>query len=143
MAKHLQSRHVKAIVDTIRGWSNRKLTWDAVCDSSAKLLRHRYARQTIYAHDEIRSAYKAKKEGLQARGSRPAMPSSLAIAAQRLARQQAVTDELKAKNSALLEQFVRWQYNAYKHGLTELHLNEDLPRIDRERTVLAEKTGAK
>ena len=62
------------------------------------------------------------------------MPSSLAVAAQRIARLRTENDELRAKNDALLEQFVKWQYNAYKHGLKEHLLNEDLPRIDRERT---------
>lgn len=62
------------------------------------------------------------------------MPSSLAVAAQRIARLQIENDELKLKNDALLEQFAKWQYNAYKHGLKEHQLNADLPRIDRERT---------
>jgi len=35
----------------------------------------------------------------------------------------------------LLEQFVVWQYNAYKHGIKEHQLNAPLPRIDRERTA--------
>jgi hypothetical protein len=43
---------------------------------------------------------------------------------------------LKKKNAALLEQFVKWQYNAYKHGMTEAKLNEPMPMIDRERTDL-------
>lgn len=63
------------------------------------------------------------------------MPSSLAIAAQRLARQKSVIDQLKSENDALLERFVRWQYNAYKYGMTEAQLDGDLPRIDRGRTA--------
>lgn len=62
------------------------------------------------------------------------MPSSLSVAAQRIARLQTEIYELKMQNDALLEQFVKWQYNAYKHGLKEHQLNADLPRIDRERT---------
>ncbi|MGA8728994.1 MAG: hypothetical protein WB608_09605 [Terracidiphilus sp.] len=43
-------------------------------------------------------------------------------------------EELQVRNSRLLEQFVKWQYNAYKRGISVDELNEDLPRIDRERT---------
>jgi len=80
-------------------------------------------------------AYEAKREGLRVRGPRGVTPSSLSVAAQRLSRQQSVIDELKAINAGLLERFVRWQYNAYKYGLTEQQLNAELPRIDRGRTV--------
>jgi hypothetical protein len=62
------------------------------------------------------------------------MPSSLTVAAQRIARQQCKIDELTAINAGLLEQFVKWQYNAYKRGMTEDQLNQPLTRIDRERT---------
>lgn len=62
------------------------------------------------------------------------MPSSLKFAAQRIAHQLCEIDELKATNAQLLEQFAKWQYNAYKRGIKEDQLNQPLPRIDRERT---------
>ncbi len=62
------------------------------------------------------------------------MPSSLTVAAQRIARQQCEIDELKTINAQLMEQFVKWQYNAYRRGMKEDQLNQPLPRIDRERT---------
>jgi len=136
MAQHLRPRDVQAIIDSIRGWPETKLTWEAVCREAAKLLGRKPARQTLFAHEKIKTAYEAKKEGLQVRGPRSATPSSLSVAAQRLARQQSIIDELKTTNAGLLEKFVRWQYNAFKHGLTEQQLNADLPRIDRGRTVL-------
>ena len=43
-------------------------------------------------------------------------------------------DEQNALISRLYEDRTKWQYNAYKHGMTEGQLNEELPRIDRERT---------
>lgn len=134
MAKHLSERDVEAIVNLVRGWSSEKLTWQGVCSAAAKLLGREPTRQTLHRHEAIKAAYAAKKSGLKVHGPRVATPSSLAIAAQRIARLQSINDELVQKNSALLEQFVRWQYNAYKHGLKEHQLNEDLPPIDRERT---------
>ncbi|MEJ2793329.1 hypothetical protein WAE56_07925 [Iodobacter sp. LRB] len=134
MAKHLKQTDVDAIVDIIRGWLADKLTWDEVCEASAKVIGKTPTRQTLNAHTAIKDAYSAKKSGLKIHGPRTAMPSSLAVAAQRIARLQTENDELKMKNDMLLEQFVKWQYNAYKHGLKEHQLNAELPRIDRERT---------
>lgn len=134
MAKHLKPNDVDSIVDIIRGWPDEKLTWEGICDSASKIFGGKPTRQTLNAHAPIKQAYTAKKSGLQVHGPRTAMPSSLAVAAQRIARQQCVIDELTATNAALLEQFVQWQYNAYKYGLKEHQLNEQLPRIDRERT---------
>lgn len=56
------------------------------------------------------------------------------MAALALAQRQSIIDELTAVNSALLERFVRWQYNAYKHGMSEAQLDAELPRINRGRT---------
>jgi hypothetical protein len=134
LAKHLKQADVEAIVDIVRGWSTEKLTWDGICEAAARVIGKTPTRQTLNAHAAIKDAYAAKKNGLKVHGPRTAMPSSLAVAAQRIARLQTENDELRIKNDALLEQFVRWQYNTYKHGLNEQQLNADLPRIDRERT---------
>lgn len=134
MAKHLKQADIDAIVNVIRGWPTDKLTWESICEASAKVIGQAPTRQTLNAHAAIKDAYSAKKRGLKVQGPKTAMPSSLAVAAQRISRLQTENDELKLKNDRLLEQFVRWQYNAYKHGLKEHQLNAELPRIDRERT---------
>ena len=134
MAKHLRPTDIKAIVEVIGGWTNEKLTWDGICDASAKVVGSKPTRQTLNAHASIKEAYNAKKRGLKVHGPRTAMPSSLAVAAQRIARLESQNDALRSRNDALLEQFVKWQYNSYKHGVKEHQLNADLPRIDRERT---------
>lgn len=43
---------------------------------------------------------------------------------------------IQQENDALLQQFVVWQYNAYKYELKEYQLNEPLPKIDRERSYI-------
>lgn len=42
---------------------------------------------------------------------------------------------LKRENEALLWQFVRWEYNALKHGLGKRELDAPLPDPDRGQTV--------
>lgn len=134
MARHLKQGDIDAIVDIIRGWPTDKISWEGICEASAKVIGTAPTRQTLNAHAAIKVAYTAKKSGLKVQVPRSAMPSSLAVAAQRIARLQTENNELRMRNDALLEQFVKWQYNAYKHGLKEHQLNAELPRIDRERT---------
>lgn len=134
MAKHLCPTDIDAIIDIINDWPAEKLTWQDICKVAATVIGNTPTRQTLNAHAPIKEAYEAKKSGLKAHGSRTAMPSSLAMAALRVARLQTENDALKSKNDALLEQFVKWQYNVYKHGVKGHQMNADLPRIDRERT---------
>lgn len=134
MAKHLTKADVKAIIHIIHGWGDEKLTWEAICQSASEVVGKKPTRQSLNSNALIKEAYEVKKSGLKIHGPRTATPSSLKVAAARIAKQQSEIDSLKAKNSALLEQFVKWQYNAYKYGLKEHQLNEPLPRIDRERT---------
>lgn len=134
MAKHLTKSDVKSIINIIHGWGEEKLTWEAICQSAAEIVGKKPTRQSLNSNDLIKEAYEIKKSGLKIHGPRIATPSSLKVAASRIAKQQSEIDYLKAKNSALLEKFVKWQYNAYKYGLKEHQLNESLPKIDRERT---------
>ena len=134
MAKHLTKRDVEAILNIIHGHDNDKLTWEGICEASEEVVGKKPTRQSLYANETIRDAYKAKKSSLKVKGLTKPKPSSLNAAADRIARLQSEVDTLKMKNDALLEQFVVWQYNSYKYGVKEHQLNEPLPRIDRERT---------
>lgn len=134
MAKHLTKRDVEAILNIIHGHDNDKLTWEGICEGSEEVVGKKPTRQSLYANEKIRDAYKAKKFSLKVKGLTKPKPSSLNAAADRIARLQSEVDTLKMKNDALLEKFVIWQYNSYKYGVKEHQLNEPLPRIDRERT---------
>ncbi len=134
MAKHLTADDVTAIINIIDGWRDEKITWEQLCDASAQVVGKKPTRQSLDGNTQIKEAYLAKKKGLKVHAPKTALPSSLNAAAERITRLQSENERLKAKNSELLEQFVVWQYNAYKYGLKEHQLNEPLPRIDRERT---------
>ncbi|MBD3612485.1 MAG: hypothetical protein HUJ13_08780 [Hydrogenovibrio crunogenus] len=134
MAKHLSKRDIEAVVNHILGWGEEKLTWNTVLDAIEPLIGYKPTRQTLYANQDIRDAFKSKKSGIRQKGIDKPKPSNLNVAADRIAHLRAENEMLKKKNAALLEQFVKWQYNAYKYGLTEVKLNEPLPSIDRERS---------
>jgi hypothetical protein len=135
LPKHFRDRDVDLIVDLIRNWSGTKLTWDRICDETEKLFGTRPTRQALFAHSKIKNAYLGRKKRLRlSEGGNAPVPSSLAYAGLRIARLKAENDELRETNARFQEQFVKWQYNAYKYGVSKEKLNEELPRIDRERT---------
>ncbi|MFJ5442826.1 hypothetical protein [Pectobacterium sp. CHL-2024] len=78
-------------------------------------------------------AYQTKKEALKGQGPKNPRPASLNIAA-RIVNLESEVEELKEENRRLKQQFVIWQYNAYKHGMTEHQLNTQLTKIDRDRS---------
>lgn len=134
MAKHLTNRDVEAILNIIYGHDNEKLTWEGICEAAEAVVGKKPTRQSLSANESIKEAYRAKKASLKLKAPSKPKPSSLSAAADRIAKLQSENEILKRKNDALLEQFVVWQYNAYKYGMKEHQLNECLPRIDRERT---------
>ena len=134
MAKHLTKMDVEAILNIIHAWKDGKLTWEGICEASAPVIGKTPTRQSLNANKFIKEAYSSKKSSLKLHEPVIPKPSSLTIAADRIARLQSEIEVLKRKNSALLEQFVIWQYNAHKYGIKEHQLNEPMPRIDRERT---------
>jgi hypothetical protein len=132
MAKHLTSKNIDALVALLDVWEG-KLTWEALCAEGAKLVGSRPTRQTLNAHERIKTAFLGRKAHLMAGGYEPSKrPPSLSIAEQRIRRLEGENRRLREESDRLLEQFVRWQYNAYKHGMSKDKLNASLPLIDRD-----------
>ena len=132
MNKRLSDSDVDAIIGIIDGWSGEQITWGSLIDAIERRLGFRLSRQALSSHSRIKLAFQTRKKGL--RREAPPPPSVASVLQQRLSRAEAELERLKAENAALLEQFVRWQYNAEAHGLGKEKLNNPLPAIDRERT---------
>ena len=56
------------------------------------------------------------------------LPASLKIAQTKIEALEAKNARLEKENAMLLEQFVVWQYNAHKYGLSITKLNEPLSK---------------
>ena len=134
MAKHLNKREIEAIVNLIRGWSDSKITWAAICEQAAPLVGKIPTRQSLSAHEAITAAYQSKKDVIKGKVPNKPRPASLNAAASRISNLEAELVELKEQNRQYKQMFVLWQYNAYKHGMTESKLNSSIPKIDRERS---------
>ncbi|WP_159876077.1 hypothetical protein [Aquitalea denitrificans] len=131
MAKHLSLKDIDIFVQLIDAWEG-KITWESLCEEGEKLVGFRPTRQTLNAHKKIKAAYLSRKENLKAGFTPSKRPASLAIAEQRIHRLENTNIRLEKENERLLIQFVRWQYNAYKHGMSKEMLDAPLPPIDRD-----------
>jgi len=134
LAKHLTDRDVQAIVNLINGWDSGKLTWPAICKAVEPLIGKKPTRQSLSSHEAIAGAYRVVKRGLRDSGPKTPRPGSLKMASGRIAKLERALEQAKEENRLLKQQFVIWQYNAYKNGLKEHQLNAPLPKIDRERS---------
>ncbi|MEV8470507.1 hypothetical protein [Ralstonia sp. UNC404CL21Col] len=134
MARHLTDDDILRIVQLLDGWQG-KLTWDALSQACAPIIGLSPTRQTLYHCARVQQAFAGCKERLKSGVSESlASPGSIRIAAERIARLENENARLRRENSALLQQFVVWQYNAYAMGILDRDLNRALPKIDRGTT---------
>lgn len=130
---HLNAKKIRKIVEILDGWSG-KLTWDLLRHEMKPLVGE-YSRQTLYNHTRIFEAFQNRKKELKNHvpGSK-AKTVAEQKAHERIANLEAKASRLERENTQLLEQFVRWAYNASIKGISKEALNHPLPRIDREQT---------
>ena len=64
MAKHLAGKDIDVIIKQIDSVHDR-LTWDGLCDAVAPLIGTRPTRQTLNAHERIKTAFSLKKEQIK------------------------------------------------------------------------------
>lgn len=129
MAKHLTDSEIEKIAALLTGWRGQ-LSWELLSKSCERIIGRAPSRKTLARAERIALAFRTTKDRLK-HGANEVSPSITLQAAQgRIARLEAENTQLKLENRLLLEQFVRWQYNAHKAGLSEDRLNEALPRID-------------
>ena len=135
-AKNLGDTDIEQIVEMLDGWSG-KLSWELLIDAIEARRHMRYTRQALHKHERIGQAYSMRKKALSAQvdsGELTYSSPELQIAEQKLARLTAENMRLKAENEHLLEQFVRWAYNAYTRNLDKEFLNRPLPGVNRDVT---------
>ncbi len=131
-AKNLDDPSIKAIVEILDGWSE-KLTWDLLIEAINFRTHNKYTRQALHKHERIRNAFDLRKAELANGDStvRNVRSPELQKALERIARVEAENRRLDSENNQLLEQFVRWSYNAYTRGLDVEFLNQPLPPVNR------------
>lgn len=132
--KHLTDSRIETVVGVLDGWRG-KLTWNLLIDKLEPLIG-RYTRQALDRHQRIKDAYQARKEALSGReeGAVSATTQEIQLLLDRIEGLKAKNERLERENNALLEQFVRWAYNAHTQGISQEQLNAPLPGTDRGAT---------
>lgn len=134
--RNLSDEDIVRIVEILDSW-NGKLTWELFIAAIEKRLFARYTRQALHKHARIKDAFSHRKAALSNNGERPRKTASspeLQLALDRIDRLTGEVERLNAENTRLLEQFVRWAYNAHTRGLDEGFLNRSLPPVNRQQT---------
>lgn len=139
-AKNLNDADIKQIVEILDGWSG-KLTWDLLIDAIELRMHNSYTRQALHKHERIRNAFDLQKKNLSGQDGDVERASSpeLQVALERIARLEAENRRLDSESRQLLEQFVRWAYNAHTRGMNQDFLNRPLPSVSRGQTGLTQK----
>lgn len=134
-ARNLDDAAIEKIVQILDGWTG-KLSWELFIVQIEKVTHNLYTRQALDKHVRIKDAFTARKVALGGRDRKQFENKSpeIQLALQRIARLEAENQRLENENNKLLNQFVRWAYNAHSRGLDKAFLDTQLPSVHRERS---------
>lgn len=109
-----------------------KLTWPLFCERVATVLGvESISRHTMYQYPAIKERFQQRQRDI--REARTAVPRNYTLdaAVKRVADLEAQVKRLKETNNSLLDQFRRWQYNAYANNVSLEDLEKPLPKVNR------------
>lgn len=134
-ARNLDDDAIQKIVQVLDGWTG-KLSWELFIIQIEKVTHNLYTRQALDKHGRIKDAFAARKAVLSGRDRKQFENKSpeLQLALQRIERLDAENQRLLNENNNLLNQFIRWAYNAHGRGLDKAFLNTPIPSVSRERS---------
>jgi len=125
---------VSKVIGLIQTWPDTRITWPLLVERVSSYLGQSWTRQALERHEPIKTAYQAVRDGRRrARASSPVDPAET-VWKRRAEALHAEVEELKRRLERYEERFVRYEYNASKHGLKSGVLGQPLPPIDRGRT---------
>ncbi|WP_270835978.1 MULTISPECIES: hypothetical protein [Aeromonas] len=114
--------NISYVLSIINTWEG-KLTWDLLCQKVTDKLNIAggVQRQSLSSYEEIQEAYTKRKQYLRERPLPPIendnLDETLKYLIQRVAILEIERDQLKKLNDAYKQRFIKWQYNAYRHGV--------------------------
>ncbi len=120
------------ILDT---WpEGERLTWDALVSRIEQHCGHRWTRQTLESHPDIKAAYLRRRDAAaRPKTGRQADPAEV-VHQRQVESLKAEVSALKRRLAAYEEMFVRHHYNAERRGVTVADLERELPKTDKGQT---------
>lgn len=111
-----------------------KLTWPLFCERVAKVLNvPSISKHTMYLYPAVKERFQQRQRDL--REAKDSLPRdyTLELATRRITDLEAQVKRLCETNRLLLDQFRRWQYNAYANNVRMdlLDLDKQLPEVNR------------
>tara|TARA_B100002003_G_C14047933_1_gene504763 strand:- start:320 stop:727 length:408 start_codon:yes stop_codon:yes gene_type:complete len=132
--KIVTSSTLPKILRELDRWQG-KLTWPLFCEHMAIVLGiSSISKHTMYQYPVIKSAFKERQLAIRDNVSSSPRDFTLEAANKRISALEAEVKRLEKTNNLLLDQFRRWQYNAYSQNLdvSRLNLDSPLPPVDRK-----------
>ncbi|GAC1412354.1 MAG: hypothetical protein NVSMB57_07750 [Actinomycetota bacterium] len=135
-AGNLTKERMDKVLELLDVWRG-KLTWELLIVAIEESEGIKYSRFTFQDYPEIANAFKVRKAALK--GTMPrerAAPRDEQVRAALATadRAKAKAERLEKENQLLLEQFVRWAFNAQRRNVSMDQLNAPLPKPNRDQT---------
>lgn len=114
-------------------WEGR-LTWPLFCERIAKVLDvGSVSKHTMYLYPAIKERFQQRQKDLREVSQALPRDFTLDAAARRISDLEAQVRRLEETNNLLLDQFRRWQYNAYANNVRMdlLAWDKPLPEVNR------------
>ena len=109
-----------------------KLTWPLFCGRVAQVLGvPSISKHTMYLYPAIKERFQQRQKDVREAAKAVPRDFTVEVASRRIADLEAQVRRLEGTNELLLEQFRRWQYNAYAQNLRLEKLDAPLPAVDR------------
>ncbi|MFC4350903.1 hypothetical protein ACFOW6_05040 [Fodinicurvata halophila] len=138
--RRITDADVETAVRLLDAWSN-KLTWDRFLAVFETEVGYRYTKMAMHKYPRVTDAFERAKHrireqtelalrnaGSNRKGPIPHGDVALARAYEKVEEQKQRIARLEQENRDLLEQFLRWQYNANAAGVSRERLDQPLPR---------------
>ena len=137
MSKHLSENDVEKIVRIIDGLE--VVRWGEILKQVERRLSRAYSRQALRRHARIAAAIDGRRRAGRISAARTGEQKACTTEGQilegKIQRLEAQLERLERENGELLEQFVRWSYNATALGVPLDRLDAALPATDLDQTA--------